>query len=88
MSEHGNTEAQKCDDVVDAEKWRADMVRMLRRLWLLAALAEVAIIVILVSEQAWTALSPVVTTLLVLCLSRWVLSDRGQRVLGLLRERR
>lgn len=85
MSEHGNTETQKCDDVVDAEEWRADMVRMLRRLWLLAAAAEVVIIVMLVWQGAWTALPPVVSALLVLCFSRWVLSARGQAVLGLFR---
>lgn len=95
MSEHGNTEAQKYDAVIeaakqrlaDAEQWRADMFRMLRRLWLLAAAAEATIIVILVWHHAWAALPPVVTALLVLSFSRWMLSARGQKVLGLLRER-
>lgn len=70
------------------DQWRVELIRSLRRLWLVGMVLELAVIFVLAREGAWEALPPVVTAALVLGGCRWVLSDRGQVVFERIRSGR
>lgn len=57
------------------------MIRSLRRLWLAGAATQVAMMIIVVAQGEWSALAPLSAVFVMFCASRWLISDRGGRLL-------
>lgn len=69
----------------DHEAWRQSMFRSLRRLWLFAIAAELLVAGTLVWYHSWANLPLVIMSMGMLSWSRWMISDRGQRWIKMLR---
>ncbi len=74
--------------VDDTDEWRADFLRSMRRLFLMAFVVEVLAIGEMIWQGVWQALPMMTTSLLVLCGGRWLIGKRGQAFLKLLRDDR
>lgn len=69
----------------DFEQWRLGFVRSARRVISLAIVAEIMLIVFLIKTGSWQMTPTIFMTVIVLCGSRWLLSDRGQAWLRMMR---